>query len=278
MIFEAVISSVVGACLCGLLGFYVSRLGLSTLAFTVAHAALAGAATALMLGLDMTYLAMLFSMVTAVMLGLLYSRLPHAMDSVCMVLFSFFNAVALLAIYYSNAVVLATASVSAVLWGSVLAVTKEKLIVLVGIATIFTLYLVAYRKHMDAILFDKRIAEAEGMNVTFHITALLVLASLSLSMMLRIVGGFLVFTLLYVPTALTTSLQLSVRGQYVAIPAFATLSALAGLGVSFALDLPVGVSITLSTVVTASVVRVAAFLAEKALLSGEGTEGSEPMR
>jgi len=270
VIFEAVVSSVVGACLCGLLGFYVSRLGLSTLAFTVAHAALAGAAVALMLGLDMTYSAMIFSIITAVTLGLLYDRLPHAMDSVCMVLFSFFNAVALLAIYYSNAVVLATASVSAVLWGSVLAVTKEKLIMLAGIAAVFTLYLIACRKHVDTILFDKRVAEAEGMNVALHITALLVLASLSLSMMLRIVGGFLVFTLLYVPTALASSLQLSMKGQYVTIPAFATLSTLAGLGASFTLDLPVGVSIALTTVVTAAAVKAVAAVIERSRMLKEG--------
>ncbi|HDI02222.1 MAG TPA: hypothetical protein ENF93_01100, partial [Ignisphaera sp.] len=154
MILEAILSSAIGAYLCSILGFYISRLGLSTLAFTVAHAALAGAAIALVLGLDMTYLAMVFSITTAVILGLLYDKLSFALNSICMTLFSFFNAVALLAIYYSNTVVLATASISAVLWGSVLAVTIEKLVILIGIVAVFTLYVSAYRKHIDTILFD----------------------------------------------------------------------------------------------------------------------------
>jgi len=251
VILEAILSSAIGAYLCSILGFYISRLGLSTLAFTVAHAALAGAAIALVLGLDMTYLAMVFSITTAVILGLLYDKLSFALNSICMTLFSFFNAVALLAIYYSNTVVLATASISAVLWGSVLAVTIEKLVILIGIVAVFTLYVSAYRKHIDTILFDKKIAEAEGINIVLHVVTLLILASSAISIVLRIVGGFLVFTLLYVPTALVSSLQLSIKKQYIAIPLFGTTSALLGLGTSFVFDLPVGVSIALSTIAIA---------------------------
>jgi len=256
MIFEAIISSILGSYTCSMLGFYISRLRLTTIAFTVAHAALAGAAIALMLNVDMTHLAMFFSIIVAIVLGLLYNRLSHVIDTICMTLFSFFNAVALLAIYYSNAVVLATASLGGLLWGSVLAVTRDKLFLLITIATLFTTYVAAYRKHLDAILFDKRLAEAEGINTTFHTILLLVVTSVTISIMLRIVGGFLVFTLLYVPSALASALDLNTMQQYWFTPIFSIIAVAIGLYTSLALDLPVGTSIAIVTVTSAALVAI----------------------
>lgn len=256
MLVEALISSILGAFMCSLLGYYVTRIGLSTLTFTIAHSALAGAAIALLLGMDITYIAILFSIVTAVILGLLYRRLYHAMNTVCMTLFSFFNAIALLSLYYSNTTVLATASISAVLWGNVLAVTRDKLVILAGLVTVFFIYVAAYKKHIDALLFDKKLAEAEGINTCFHTVMLLIIASASISIMLRIVGGFLVFALLYIPSALVTALDMNTKRQYIAIPLFATVSTAIGLWISFSLDLPVGVAITLTTLSSATLVAV----------------------
>jgi len=263
LILEALISGVLGSYLCSTLGFYILRLRLTTIAFTVAHAALAGAAIALVLGTDMTYLAISFSLIAAVVLGLLHDALPHAMDSICMTLFSFLNAVALLAIYYSNAVVLATASVSAVLWGSILAVTRDKLLLLTLLSIFFTVYVVAYRKHLDTVLFDRRLAEAEGINTRLHTTLLLIITSVTISTVLRIVGGFLVFTLLYVPSALASALGLSTVRQRRLVPIFGIVAVVTGLYVSLLLDLPVGVSIAMVTVVTAALVATAWHTIEK---------------
>ncbi len=245
---EAVIATVIGSCLCSILGLYISRLGLSTLVFTVAHAALAGAALALILGLDVTTAALGLSMITALALGVLSSRLGPSREALCMTLFSLFNALALLAIYYSNSLVLATSTLAAVLWGSVLAVTMEKLVALIAISIVFAIYVAAFRKHLDALLFDRKLAEAEGLSVCIHTATLLAIASVSISLMLRIVGGFLVFTLLYVPTVFVSILQLSTKQQLRVAPLFGSLASCIGLYVSYALDLPVGVSIALSNV------------------------------
>lgn len=262
MIFEAFIASILGGYICSVLGYYVSRIGLSTLAFTIAHAALAGAATALLLGLDTTYSATVFSIATALILGSIYDRVSYAIDTICMTLFSFYNAIALLAIYYSNTYVLATASLSAVLWGSVLAVTIDKLIILASVICLFTTYTIACKKHIDSILFDIRLAEAEGINTKIHILVLLIIASISISVMLRIVGGFLVFTLLYVPSALASTLQLSTKQQYIVVPLFGSTATMTGVYISLLLDIPVGVSIVLANVLAAILVIILRYITE----------------
>jgi len=246
---SAFIAAALGSYLCSVLGLYISRLGLSTLIFAVAHAALAGAAIALVAGGSMTLNALILSLATAIALGVAGKRLGHARDALSMTLFSLFNAVAILAIYCSSRLVLAASMLSAVLWGSVLAVTREKLIALALLFTIFIVYSTAFRRQLDSLLFDPRLAEAEGMNIVLHTVALLSMASVSISLMLRIVGGFLVFTLLYVPTVLVTALQLSTRRQLVAAPLYGSLASIAGLCMSYALDLPAGVSIALANVV-----------------------------
>jgi len=246
---SAFIAAALGSYLCSVLGLYISRLGLSTLIFAVAHAALAGAAIALVAGGSMTLNALILSLATAIALGVAGKRLGYARDALSMTLFSLFNAVAILAIYCSSRLVLAASILSAVLWGSVLAVTREKLIALALLFTIFTVYSTAFRRQLDSLLFDPRLAEAEGMNVVLHTVALLSMASVSISLMLRIVGGFLVFTLLYVPTVLVTALQLSTKWQIVVAPLYGSLASIAGLCMSYALDLPAGVSIALANVV-----------------------------
>ena len=193
------LAALLGGGLCSLLGYYVLRLGIATLAFTVAHAALAGAALSLTLGTDTTVTAMVVATVTAVLLGVVFARLEYGRDLVCMALFSLFNAVALLCIYLSNVQVLATVSLAEVLWGSVLTVTVPKVILLAGVTAAVILYVLAFKPQIDSMVFDKRLAEAEGVPVTLHTLLLLLATALAIAVVLRITGGFLTFTLLIPP-------------------------------------------------------------------------------
>jgi len=252
----AYITSALGGALCGVLGFYVVRLGLTTLTFTIAHAALAGAALALVLGTDMTYTAMVLAITTSLVLGLIFSRVEYLRDTICMTFFSFFSALALLSIYLSNTLVLATATLSTVLWGSVLAVTIDKAVLLTSIALILTVYLLAFKTQISSLIFDKRLAEAEGLNVLMHTVIIMLITATSISIMLRVVGGFLVFTLIYIPTMASTVLTARANKQLLTAALIGALAGPTGLTISLVMDLPVGVSITLTAVAMASATMI----------------------
>ncbi|MCD6444499.1 metal ABC transporter permease [Candidatus Bathyarchaeota archaeon] len=258
----AISAAVLSGNLCGAIGFYVQRLKITTLSFSVAHAALAGASIGLILNLDPVYSAMVTAVASALFLGMVFTRIEYGRELISMAVFSVSSAVAIFAIYLSNVRVLATVSISVVLWGSLLAITVEKLILLLLILFIFVLYILAYRIQIDSMLYDVKMAEAEGVNVQMHMLIMLFFAGLIISSSLRLTGGFLVFTLLYNPVA--TSFQISRRAhmQLLASSILGAVSASSGLMVSYILDWPVGATIAIVSSIILLLAYTAKIIAE----------------
>lgn len=250
------LAAIVSGSLCGALGFHVQRFNAVTLSFTVAHAALAGAALGLIAGIDVTYTAMILALSSAALLGAFFTKIIHERELISMALFSLFSALALLAIYMSNVTVLATSSVAVVLWGSLLAVTLHKLIMLACAAALFILYTSAYRMHIDAILYDSKLAEAEGVDVQAHTFILLFFVGAAIALTLKLMGGFLVFALLYNPVVAASQITKNARRQLHLSALLGASSALLGLTISYVLNWPVGAAIAL----TSSIILLASFI------------------
>jgi len=254
----AISAAVLSGNLCGAIGFYVQRLKITTLSFSVAHAALAGASIGLILNLDPVYSAMVTAVASALFLGMVFTRIEYGRELISMAVFSVSSAVAIFAIYLSNVRVLATVSISVVLWGSLLAITVEKLILLLLILFIFVLYILAYRIQIDSMLYDVKMAEAEGVNVQMHMLIMLFFAGLIISSSLRLTGGFLVFTLLYNPVAASFQISRRAHMQLLVSSILGASSASSGLIVSYILDWPVGATIA----IVSSVILLLAYIAK----------------
>ncbi|MEM3372166.1 MAG: metal ABC transporter permease [Candidatus Korarchaeum sp.] len=248
MILIVVLTAILTGFLLGTLGFYVQRMGVSTLSFSVAHTALAGASIGLVIGFDPIYGALSFSIVSSVLLGVLFSRSGHERELLSMAIFSASSSVALLSIYLSNIRVLMTSEIASVLWGSLLAVTPEKLLGMSLLLLVLSGYASAFKLELSSIIFDRRLAEAEGVRVVLHSTVMLAICGVAIALALKVTGGFLVFSLLYNPVAASFSLLRSDKHQPVASAAMGVVSSLSGLWVSYAFDLPVGASISLLSV------------------------------
>ncbi|HDI74161.1 MAG TPA: hypothetical protein ENF57_04070, partial [Candidatus Korarchaeota archaeon] len=98
----AIIASVMSGGLCGAIGFYIQRLEITTMSFSIAHAALAGASIGLVMGLDPTYSAMVMAIALSLLLGLIFTRISYGKELVSMAIFSACSAIALFSIYLSN--------------------------------------------------------------------------------------------------------------------------------------------------------------------------------
>ncbi len=233
--------------LCGLLGYYIKRLKLTNLAFTIAHAALAGAVLSLFFNINMVFFTMLFTiMVTFVVVGISIWY-PHIRELVCMSMFSFFSALAILVIYLSSDGVLTSTSLATILWGSVLALTFSKMMMIIVTIVMFLFYTLVFKPQLDSILFDIRLANAEGVRVGFHLMIIVLFVSVSVSIILRITGGFLVFALLYNPIASSMMISQNAYKQQLFSGIIGGSAALIGFILSFSFDLPIGASIAVSS-------------------------------
>lgn len=246
MIFlESILSAILSSILISSTGYYAEKFRITTLSFCVAHAALAGASIGLVLRVDPTYSGILMAVTSAIILGIILPRIPLK-EVLTLSLFSFFSAIALIAIYFSNTTVLATTSLSMVLWGSILAVDLQKLVMLLVVLAIFAIYLKMFKAQIDSIIFDRELAEAEGVDIYFHTLALLAFMGVAIALALRITGGFLIFSLLYLPVASSLLIADTAKRQLFASMMLASLSSLSGFTVSYVFDLPIGSSITIT--------------------------------
>jgi len=231
-------------------------MGINTIAFASAHAALAGAALSLLTGGDPIALGLMFALVTAVLLGPLADYLKVPLDTVSMTLFSVYNALAFIFLILSPGVTLASEKVGQILWGSILAITSTYLVVLITLTIVYTMFIVMFWGRISSILFNPKLAEAEGVNVKAYTYMLVAFAGAVAVFTLRITGGFLVFSLLFIPAA--SALQLSENMKKIVLLSsfLGSVSAVAGVGLSFMFNLPVGSCIVIGAASILTVVTI----------------------
>ncbi|MEM1702219.1 MAG: metal ABC transporter permease [Desulfurococcaceae archaeon] len=239
------IGAVLTGFLNGLLGYFVKRLNLGTISFTIAHAALAGVAISMITPFNQVFITALVTMVTAVTMALITHRYRDIADFLSMVLFNLFNAIAVLSLYMSMRYVLASYSLSALLWGHVLTLTISKLAVLVSILMVLLIYIILAKHDLNALLFDYKLAEAEGVDLLLHILVLLILIGVTMLSIIQFIGGFLAFSLLYNPVLTAGFLTKNAEKQQIISPVIGMSTSLLGFLLSLHFNTPIGASIAL---------------------------------
>jgi len=252
---EVLITAMLAGALCGSLGVYLERMRLLTISFTIAHAALAGAAISIIFKVNPELTAFFASITAASLLEIAHSKLNISRELISMAIFSFSSAIAMLAIYLTPSVTLTSEVASLVLWGSVLATSLGKILLLVFLLLSLIIYVSAFRIEINTILFDKKLAEAEGVNVNLHATILIILTASSISVILKLTGAFLVFALLFNPSM--SSIKLTYRRQPLIGALLGALAGGIGVFLSFYFDTPIGATISISS----SVILFASILA-----------------
>jgi len=242
--------------LCGCAGAICSRMRLSTIAFAIAHAALAGSAISLLLGQEPILLGILLAILTSLILGPISDRLRMPLDTTSMMLFSIYNALTFISLVLSPGPTLASEKVGRILWGSILAVTPSYLIVLLSLAALYLLVLRMFWGRVYSILFDSRLAEAEGVNVKLYTYMLMTLAGVIIVFALRITGGFLVFSLLFIPSASSLQVSESLKKRIMTASIIGAISSILGILLSFSLNLPVGSCIVIGAAAIFSILAL----------------------
>lgn len=250
ILLNAIIASVLAGSICGILGVFMIRLKLNTIGFSSAHAALAGAALGVFLNVNPSILSLILAILVAIILGPLSDKLRLPLDLVSMVLFSLFTSLAFIFIFLSPGTALSAQAVTSVLWGSVLAITHGYLVLLACLFFSIILFVQLFKMKLLAILYDRRLAEAEGIPTNLYLYFLIFLIGITVALVLRITGGFLVFSLLFNPSAASLQISNNIRKILILAPFLGSSSALLGLLISYILNFPVGASIALASSTT----------------------------
>lgn len=241
----------------GLLGVFIVGMRIPFLAVCVAHAALAGAVFGSLLGLQGPSLlvpALGGAVLTALALGLLDPQKTRMDDSVLLgVLFSVTMGLSFLGIGLHGLWGRSDNDVRSLLWGSLNFCRWRDVRLMAGTSLALVLFVLAFFKEMQALLFSRQDAAAAGIHVTGVWTGFLVLTAVTLTVNFQTVGGLMIYSLITNPAAAAFQM---VRGCRRALPLAAFLGAASGLGgflISAATDLPSGaVIVLLSSMLVAS--------------------------
>ncbi len=249
------LAAVLAGVVCSMVGVFVVRMNLSSVGFTMSHAAFAGAAFGLMVSLDPLLCAVGFSTAVALVLGPVSEKAHLRPDVILGVSFSVMLALGFMFLSLIPGGVISSTALS-ILWGSIFGVTLLDLILISLLTGTIALIVIVFFKEFEAILFDRRLAEADGIPTRRFYYAMLFLTGLVVALTLKIIGGLLVFALIINSASTVYQFSYDIRRIMVASPVMGGLVCLIGLMFSLLLDLPVGSSI----VIVSSLVFAAAIV------------------
>ena len=248
---RALIACFLAGFLMGLIGVFVVRMRLSAIGYSMSHGAFAGAALGLATATNPLLTGLLFASGTAFIIGPIADKARLHADTITSIVFPLNMALAFVFLTLVPEVGLSS-QVANVLWGSIITMTNADLVYLVTLfaATLAIIYFVW--KELFAIMFNRKLAQADGINTKPFIYLIIFLAGVVVTFSLKLVGGLLIYALLFNPASTVLQFSENMRKVVVASPLVGMATTVSGFFVSLFFDLPVGSCIVIvSTIVFA---------------------------
>ena len=248
---RALIGSILAGFLMGLVGVFVVRMRLSAIGYSMSHGAFAGAALGVATTVNPLATGLAFASVTALLIGPVADKARLHADTITSIVFPLNMALAFVFLTFAPEIGLSS-QVANVLWGSVISMTNNDMVFLVILfaATLAVVYFVW--KELFAIMFNRKLAQADGINTKPFIYLIIFLAGVVITFSLKLVGGLLIYALIFNPASTVLQFSENMRKVVVASPLVGMATTVSGLFVSLFLDLPVGSCIVIvSTIIFA---------------------------
>ena len=244
---NAILAAFLGGVACATIGVFVVLMHMPFIGVCMSHAAFAGALLGLWLGFEPLVGALVFSLLSAAIIGPLADRGELSPDTSVGVIFSFMLGLAFL---FLGLMPVTKSSALELLWGSILTTTRGDIILLGIVAAVVVGLVFLFYKEIQATIFHRDTALSVGIPATVILYGILFLTGATITASLRSIGGLLIFSLILNPAAAAYQLTYSMKKMFLLSAAFGVLSGWMGLFFSYLFDIPSGATI----VVTSSVI------------------------
>jgi manganese/iron transport system permease protein len=269
---RALLAALMVGVICPIIGSYIILLGMSFFGDALAHTILPGVVLAFLLDWPLLIGALLFGILTPVLVGLLTQGSEVREDTAIGIVFagSFALGVAMISTLDSYAVDLAH-----ILFGDVLGVSQGDLWATLVLGALVLLTVGAFYKEFLVLAFDPTLAVVLRLPATFLRYLLLILIGVTIVISLQTVGVALVLAMLITPAAAAQLLTRRLPVMMLTAAAIGVLGNLIGLYVSYYLNIAAGPAMVL----TATVIFLFVFLfaPERGRLWRQRTAGSVPV-
>lgn len=236
-------AGIIVAVIAPLIGIFLVLRRYSLIADTLAHVSLAGIALGLLFGINPILTALGVTVASSLGIERLRTSKKIYGESA-------------LALFLSGSLALATVLLSLgkgfnsslfnYLFGSIVTVTQNDVYIIATLAVIVIVLLVSFYKELVYISFDEESAQVSGIPVRFINSVLVVLAALTISLAIPIVGVLLIAALIVIPVVTALQLRKSFAKTIIYAECISLFSVITGIFISFYFNLSTGGAIVLT--------------------------------
>jgi zinc transport system permease protein len=254
---RALVTGVLIAAACSILGLFLVLRRLSLIGDGLAHVTFGSVAIVLLIGFSPLYVTLaalpLVVVSSMVILHLTRSRRIHG-DAAIGIVSSIGIALGVIMASLSGGY---NADLLSYLFGNILTATQTEIILSLIILTAVILFVVFFYRDLFTVTFDEELAKSMGVKTNRVNVILMILTAAAVVSAMKIAGIMLVSALLILPAVAALQFSLSFKTTIIASVIFSVISVIGGMLFSFTFNLPTGGTIVIINAVFLAIVLFA---------------------
>ncbi|WP_081411057.1 metal ABC transporter permease [Desulfotruncus alcoholivorax] len=240
---RAIIAGILVGIICSFVAFFVVLKRLSFAGVGISHSALGGVALGVLLGFNPILAGGIFATVIAWLIGFVSRRGEIEEDVTIGIFFSAAMAFGITVMGMTSGYY---ADLFSFLFGNILAVSNQDLLILASVGGIVLVSLGLCFKGLLFLCFDEELAQVNGVPVKLLYYLLLTCIAITVVIAVKVVGIILASALLVIPAATAQELTGNFKWMLALSIMAGLISSLGGLCLSYYYDLPSGSTIVLT--------------------------------
>lgn len=249
LLMTAMLAALAASVVSGIIGSYVVVKRIVFISGSISHSVLSGIGLCLWLErakgiawISPLYGALISGILSAIMIGWIHLYYKEREDTVIASLWSIGMAIGVLFISQTPGF---NVELTNFLVGNILWVTPQDLYLLLGLDALIILIVFCLHKRFLAISFDEKQARLQNQPVKALYLLLLVLTSITIVLLIQVVGIILVMTMLAIPAAIANLFTSSLSKMILLAILISCSLCFFGMALAFHLDWPPGATIAL---------------------------------
>lgn len=248
---NALLAGLLASVACGVIGAYVVSKRIVFISGGIAHASFGGIGLGYLAGISPVLGATLFSVISAVSMGLITRRTRLPEDTAIGILWAMGMALGVIFIGLAPGY---TPDLFSYLFGNILTVPASDLFLMLGLDVFIIGIVVLLYKEFLAISFDEEYSLVSGVPVEVLYITMLCLIALTIVVLIRVVGIILVIALLTIPASLARQFTHNIGIMMILAVVFSIIFTFTGLWLSYVLNLASGATIILTSGIAFTIV------------------------
>jgi len=259
---RALLAGLVLGLLLSYLGIFVTLRKMAFFSDGIAHAALAGAAIGLLTRFSPLLSALIFSMLLAALVYWLEKKSSLSSDAIIGIMFTSGMALGVVLISLRPGY---QPELISYLFGNILAIRRIDLALIIALSAVILAFIFIHKRKLTLLALDREMACMAGINPDLYELLLYIMLACALVLGIRVLGIILISAILIIPVSTARLLSRSFKTLTWLTVLVAESTILAGVFLSYYLDLPTGAVIVLTGSAIFSLTFIAVSLRRRSL-------------